>query len=56
MWINNIRNNEDMNQIYKTNFINSIFKVNITPGNFDKDKYIFDKARATIELVREYFK
>lgn len=56
MWVNNIKDKEDMNQIYQTDFINNIFNVNITPSDFDKDKYIFDKAKATIELIREYFK
>ena len=56
MWINGIRGNEDMNQIYQTNFIHGIFRENVTPSNFDKDKYIFDKAKATIELIRAFYK
>jgi len=55
MWINNISAQENMDQIYRTNFIENIFIVTRMPNEFDKDKYIFEKAQATIDLIRQYF-
>jgi hypothetical protein len=55
MWINNVTTEDDLNVIYNTSFIQNIFTVSRMPNEFDKDKYIFDKAKATIELIRKYF-
>ena len=55
MWINTIRNEEDMSLIYNTGFINKIFQKKILHLEFDKNKYALEKARATINLLTKYF-
>lgn len=55
MWINKIKNPEDMKLVYETGFIHKIYGESITLMNFDKDKYIFEKAKITVELIKKQF-
>jgi hypothetical protein len=55
MWINKIRNPQDMELIYQTGFITKIFNKQVRLSNFDKNKYIFEKARLTLQLIKEQF-
>lgn len=55
MWMNKIKKPDDMELIYTTGFITKIFHKQVELKNFDKNKYIFEKARLTIELIKEHF-
>lgn len=55
MWINNIKKTSDMNLVFDTGFITKMYEKEITLRNFDKNKYIFEKARRTIKLINEQF-
>lgn len=55
MWINKIKSPNDMDLVYKTGLINKIYEKQVTLKDFDKNKYIFEKAKRTIELINEQF-
>jgi hypothetical protein len=56
LWINKIRTEKDMELIYGTEYFGRILKKNIQLPNFDKNQYIIDKAKKTIELINTYWK
>jgi hypothetical protein len=55
MWINKIKRPADMNLVFETGFITKIHEREIVLKDFDKNKYIFEKEKRTIELIKEQF-
>jgi hypothetical protein len=55
MWINKIKKPSDMDLVFETGFITKIHEKSIILKDFDKNKYIFEKAKRTIELIKEQF-
>ena len=55
LWINKIRTERDMILIYETGYFGRILIKQIHLPNFDKNKYIMDKAQKTIELINSYW-
>lgn len=55
MWLNRVNGGDDMKKIYDTNFISKVFTKRIENLEFDKNKYIFEKAKRTIQLIKEQF-
>lgn len=55
LWINRIRSPNDMKLVYQTGYFYVILQKIVQLDNFDKGKYIFEKAAKTIEIVKKYF-
>jgi len=55
MWINKIKNPQDMELLYETGFITPLHSDKITLEHFDKNRYIFAKAQMTIDLINQQF-
>ncbi|MBU3955516.1 hypothetical protein KJ633_03565, partial [bacterium] len=56
VWINKVWTGDDMNSIYTTGLIEQLVPPEeIELKNFNKNKYVLDKAERTIEIIKEYF-
>jgi hypothetical protein len=55
MWINKIKNHQDMELVYETEFITKLHSEKVILENFDKNKFIFEKAKLTIDLISQQF-
>jgi hypothetical protein len=55
LWINKIRTERDMELIYNSEYFGRILTKKLQLNNFDKNKYILDKAAMTIALVNKYW-
>lgn len=55
IWLNKVKDTNDINSIYQTKFVNKLYHSKMKLKNFDKDEYIFEKARQTIQIVNKYF-
>jgi len=55
MWINKVKSAKDFDAIYETKFLNKVFSKRIHVGPFDVNSFIFEKAKFTIEIVKQHF-
>ena len=55
IWIKGVRTPDYIDIVSKTNYIKILLKKSVKLSNFNKNTFMFERAKRTLELIKEYY-